>query len=73
MSLSVDPRQGQVARDYLRLARDLVAHPDWIAAEGKPAGQRRRIHNRLMDVALSGRAVSGSGSSGDGLHESSTE
>ncbi len=72
-SLSVDPRQGQVARDYARLARDLVAHPDWIAAEGKPAGQRRRIHNRLMDVALSGRAVSGSGSSGDGLHESSTE
>lgn len=41
------------SEDYGRLAREILAHPDWIAAEHLPARKRQRLRARLVDAALS--------------------
>lgn len=41
------------SEDYGRLARNILAHPDWIAAEHLPARKRQRLRARLVDAALS--------------------
>lgn len=38
--------------DYLPLAREILAHPDWVAAARLPERRRRRVRGRLIDKAL---------------------
>ena len=38
--------------DYRRLAREILAHPDWAAAARLPERRRRRVLGRLIDAAL---------------------
>ena len=48
-------RQGGERRssgDYLRLAGEILAHPDWVAAAHLPERRRRRVLGRLIDAAL---------------------
>ena len=40
------------AADYHRLARAILAHPDWVAAAHLPERRRRRVLGRLIDAAL---------------------
>ena len=40
------------AADYHRLAREILAHPDWVAAAHLPERRRRRVLGRLIDAAL---------------------
>lgn len=42
-------------RDYAALARQILAHPDWIAAAALPEKRRGRVMARLMDAALAAR------------------
>ena len=46
--------------DYQALAREILAHPDWVAAAELPERRRRRVLGRLVDRALgTGFSVSG--------------
>jgi hypothetical protein len=48
--------------DYMRLARQILADPCWIAADQLPKRQRQGVHARLIDAALAGpRDLSGPG------------
>ena len=38
--------------DYLALAREILAHPDWAAAAQLPERRRHRVQGRLVDKAL---------------------
>jgi hypothetical protein len=40
--------------EYERLARQILAHPRWIAADRLPERKRDRVRMRLMDAALAG-------------------
>jgi hypothetical protein len=59
--------------EYERLTRQILADPDWIAAEELPRRKRERIRARLIDAALSGnryssprnRRVGGAGEKGN--------
>jgi hypothetical protein len=44
--------QARPRTEYRRLAHDILAHPDWLAAAGLPEKIRRRVMSRLIDVAL---------------------
>lgn len=46
-------------QDYQRLAREILAHPDWIAAASLPQRRRGRVLARLMDAALAPASPSG--------------
>ena len=45
-------RKGRSPADYLALAREILAHPDWVAAAELPERRRRRVLGRLVDQAL---------------------
>lgn len=47
-----NPVPKRSSAEYLRLARKILAHPDWIAAGGLPERKRQRVRARLIDVAL---------------------
>lgn len=49
------------SEDYDRLARNILAHPDWIAAERLPARKRQRLRARLVDAALARNSSSEAG------------
>ncbi|MGV1833076.1 TniQ family protein [Agrobacterium vitis] len=49
------------SEDYDRLARNILAHPDWIAAEHLPARKRQRLRARLVDAALARNSSSEAG------------
>lgn len=40
------------AADYHRLAHEILAHPDWVAAAHLPERPRRRVLGRLIEAAL---------------------
>lgn len=50
------PPSGEVKKrpfgDYRRLADEILAHPDWIAAASLPGSRRDRVLTRLIDAAL---------------------
>ena len=53
--------------DYQALAREILAHPDWVAAAELPERRRRRVLGRLVDRALgTGFSVSGDLAAGAG-------
>ena len=43
--------------DYTVLARELLANPNWIAAERLSELQRQRIRTKLVDKALQGAKI----------------
>lgn len=43
---------------YERLARQILTHPGWIAAEKLPERKRQRVRARLIDAALAGNSAS---------------
>lgn len=45
-------RERRSFADYQRLAREILAHPDWVAAADLPERRRRRVQGRLVDKAL---------------------
>jgi hypothetical protein len=45
-------RAGPPGVDYGLMAREILAHPDWVAAAGWPERTRRRVLGRLVDGAL---------------------
>jgi hypothetical protein len=49
------------SEDYDRLAHNILAHPDWIAAEHLPARKRQRLRARLVDAALARNSSSEAG------------
>jgi hypothetical protein len=53
-------RKGRSPADYLAMAREILAHPDWVAAAELPERSRRRVLGRLADRAL-GPGFSASG------------
>ncbi len=65
-ALAVRPLERSAA-DYRRLAREILAHPDWIAARWLPTRKGSRIRGGLIDEELATGAVSvGRGASGRG-------
>jgi len=42
--------QARPRTEYRRLAHDILAHPDWLAAAGLPEKIRPRVMSRLIDV-----------------------
>jgi hypothetical protein len=48
-----NPAGRRSSEDYDRLARNILAHPDWIAVEHLPERKRQRIRTWLIEAALS--------------------
>ncbi|MEO1959778.1 MAG: hypothetical protein ABGW82_02170 [Paracoccus sp. (in: a-proteobacteria)] len=46
------------AAEYERLARQILADPNWTAAEELPPRKRERVRARLIDAALAGNPAS---------------
>ena len=55
----VDIAAGHAPVDYTVLAHELLADPNWIAAERLSKSQRQRIRTKLVDRALKGAKVTG--------------
>jgi hypothetical protein len=47
--------------EYERLARQIMAHPAWIAAERLPERKQQRVRARLIDAALAGNSAAAPG------------
>lgn len=45
-------RAGPSGVDYRLMAREILAHPDWVAVAGLPEPARRRVLTRLVDKTL---------------------
>ncbi len=52
---SFPPLAPRPPTEYQRLAREILACPEWRAVAGQPTGRRSRVLSRLMDAALAAR------------------
>jgi len=55
LARSFPPLASRSPTEYRRLAREILACPEWRAVAGQPRGRRSRVLSRLMDAALAAR------------------